>query len=47
MIACETEVRPRGEGGSSIICYVTQGGKTETLRFVTKREGVKNDRNWR
>ena len=47
-IACETEVGPRrGWEASSMIRCVTQGGKAETLRFVTQGEGVKNDRNWR
>ena len=37
MIACETVVIPQGreEGFSSMIRYITQGGKAETLRFVT------------
>ena len=36
MIACETEVRSRGLGVSSMIRYITQGDKTEALRFVTQ-----------
>ena len=37
MIACETEVRPRGGGGSSIIRYVTQG--VELKRYVSLHRG--------
>ena len=34
-------------GNEFMIRYVTQGGWTEMLHFVTKRERTENDRNYR